>query len=208
MTDVTKYEKIYPSNEDKLLAFMEMVVEMCDFMLSEPERKYSLSFDQINELKVFAQSFEAPVRNIQQKENELLQAREIFEDKKETDFESISGYFNKIKISKGCTDDFLKRYPIKGKAISKDVDKLKASLKITKVPQGHAVSFSKHGFKKLYINVYAKKEEETEYKLLFTAVKSPYIYTEKFTDGMMIKGVYVLDNIEVGEPSDLKLIML
>lgn len=201
MPELKKYEGIFPPNNDELKTFFETIIKMCDFMLDEPEHRYSLNYTKINELKALAQSFAAPITAVEDKENELAQAIVTLDDKKVIDFEKMSSFFNLIKDSSGSSEAFVKRYGIKGNVVTKDINEMVADFKIFKVALGHEFHFTKHGFKKLNMNFHIKNPGETAFHLLFSATKSPYLYTEGFIVGAEIRSAYTLDDKEVGQIS-------
>ena len=203
MSEIKKFEGIFPSGLAKFRSILTTHVDMCDFMLSEPENKYSLTFTKIDDLKTTIKSFYIPIQNVKEKENELDQVRVILEDVKNENLSKITDYFNIIKASEGGTNDFVERYKIKGNTIAVDTDNLIADFKLKKVGQIFEFHFTKHGFKGLNMNFYIKHENETSYHLLFTALASPYEYKEELATGDLIFAVYNLKNKEVGQPSKI-----
>lgn len=203
MSEVSKHEGFIPPSDDKLRTFLLGIVDMCDFIIYEVDHKYGISHVDAASLKDISNALITSIKNVEDHENALTEARTSFEDLKEEDFPQMSDFFNRIKASPNTSDAMVEKYKIKGKTISIDVNDLEANLKLIKVPNGYEIRFSRHGYRKLNMNVYVKKPDDTKYNLLASISKSPYKYAGTFPAGTLIYGVFTHQDIEVGHESDI-----
>jgi hypothetical protein len=107
----------------------------------------------------------------------------------------------RMKTHGGYTTGIGEHLGIIGEDSAIDIPTSKPVLKISKVPSGYEIKF---GLLDYFdgVHIYRKRAKDMDFTYLATDTSSPYIDTDPMEDGTEYRAFFLLEDDEVGQPSD------